>query len=124
VNDIGNFSGEEALPDGAFLLPITADGNVDGDAHLTVAAAQSPTILLMAPLGVLGQARVTAEASLPRDWQLIGVWRDQDAPGEWMAVASGPHQPADMVTGKGGQPHTALQRLADLLRELRGSMSG
>jgi hypothetical protein len=78
----------------------------------------------MAPLGVLAQAWVTAEASLPRDWQLVGVWRDQEAPGEWMAVASGPHQPADMATGKGAQPHTALQRLADALREIRSSMSG
>jgi hypothetical protein len=76
----------------------------------------------VAPLAVLGQAWVTAEASLPRDWQLIGVWRDQDVPGEWMAVASGPHQPGDMATGKGDQPHTAIQRLADTLREMRGSM--
>ena len=78
----------------------------------------------MAPLGVLGQAWVAAEASLPRDWQLIGVWRDQEAPGEWMAVASGPHQPEDMMTGKGSQPHNALERLAEALRLLKGSANG
>jgi len=53
-----------------------------------------------------------------------GVWRDQDAPGEWMTVTSGPHQPGDMATGKGDQPHKARERLADALRELRGSASG
>jgi hypothetical protein len=78
----------------------------------------------MAPLAVLGQAWVTAEASLPLGWRLIGVWRDQEAPGEWMAVASGPTQPADMATGKGDQPAKALIRLADALRGLRGSASG
>lgn len=75
-------------------------------------------------LGVLGQAWNAAEASLPLAWQLVGVWRDQDAPGEWMAVASGPQQPEDMATGKGGQPHTALNRLADALRVLKGSANG
>lgn len=75
-------------------------------------------------LGVLSQAWVTVEASLPPGWQLVGVWRDQDAPGEWMAVASGPNQHADMATGKGGQPQTALNRLAAALRELRGSATG
>jgi hypothetical protein len=72
----------------------------------------------------LSQAWLTAEASLPGGWQLIGVWRDQDVPGEWMAVASGPRQPADMATGKGDQPEKALRLLADALRELRGSASG
>jgi hypothetical protein len=78
----------------------------------------------MAPLGILGQAWVAAEASLPFGWQLVGVWRDQDAPGEWLAVASGPIQPTDMVTGKGDQPHTALNRLAEAMHERRGSVSG
>ncbi len=78
----------------------------------------------MTALGVLSQAWVTAEASLPLAWEPIGVRRDQGAPGEWMAVASGPNQPGDMVTGKGDQPHTALNRLADALRVLRGSASG
>jgi len=76
------------------------------------------------PLGALSMAWVTAEAALPLGWQLIGVWRDQDAPGEWMAVASGPLQPADMVTGRGDQPEKALNRLADLLRERRGPVTG
>lgn len=78
----------------------------------------------MAPLGVLGQAWVAVEGSLPRGWQLIGVWRDQDAPGGWMAVGSGPNQPEDKVIGKGDQPHMALNRLAEALREIRGSRSG
>jgi hypothetical protein len=39
-------------------------------------------------LGALSQAWVTAEASLPLGWHLIGVWRDQEAPGEWMAVVA------------------------------------
>jgi hypothetical protein len=76
------------------------------------------------PLGVLSQAWVTAEASLPRGWQLIGVWRDQDVPGEWMAVASGPVQPADMLTGNADQPEKALLLLAEALRERRGPMTG
>jgi hypothetical protein len=75
-------------------------------------------------LGVLSQAWVAADASLPLDWQLVGVWRNQDAPGEWMPVASGPNQPEDMATGKSDQPYKALQRLAETLREIRGSMSG
>ncbi len=29
----------------------------------------------MAPLGALSQAWVSAEASLPLDWQILGVWR-------------------------------------------------
>jgi hypothetical protein len=69
-------------------------------------------------------AWVEAEAAMPLGWQLVGVWRDQDAPGEWMAVASGSHQPADMATGKGDQPEKALRRLAEALRKLRRSASG
>ena len=60
-----------------------------------------------------------AEAALPVDWQLIGVWRDQEQPGMWVAIASGPRQPDDMVTGKGDQPAEALSRLADQLRAFR-----
>ena len=61
---------------------------------------------------------------MPLGWQLIGVWRDQDAPGQWQAVASGPNQPSDMATGKGDQPAKALRRLADALREMRGPVTG
>jgi hypothetical protein len=78
----------------------------------------------MSVLGVLSEAWVAAEASLPLGWQLIGVWRDQEAPGAWMAVASGPNQPADMATGKGDQPQKALHRLAEALQERRGSAGG
>ncbi len=76
------------------------------------------------PLGVLSQARVSAEASLPLGWRLIGVWRYPEAPDKWVVVASGPNQPADTATGAGNLPQKALNRLADALRELRGSASG
>lgn len=75
-------------------------------------------------LGALSRAWIAAEAALPLGWQLIGVWRDPDAPDTWDAVASGPQQPADMVTGRGGSVDHALRRLADQLRERRGSASG
>lgn len=45
-------------------------------------------------LGALTQAWITAEAALPLDWRLIGVWRDAQATDMWTAVASGPEQPA------------------------------
>ena len=61
---------------------------------------------------------------MPLGWHLIGVWRDQDAPGEWQAVASGPLQPAALATGKGDQPERALRRLADALRDLRDPVTG
>lgn len=74
-------------------------------------------------LGALSRACVAAEASLPLGWHLIGVWRDKDAPGKWMAVANG-DDPAEMATGKGDQPEKALRRLAEGLRESRGWLSG
>lgn len=78
----------------------------------------------MAPLGALSEAWITAEAALPLDWRLIGVWRDAEAPDTWTAIARGPQQPVDTETGRGRDPGQALHRLADLLRERRGSASG
>jgi hypothetical protein len=75
-------------------------------------------------LGALSMAWIAAEAALPLGWQLVGVWRDQEASGEWMAVASGPNQPAHMATGRGDQPDKALKRLSDDLRRMRGSATG
>ena len=43
---------------------------------------------------------------------------DPQAPILWSAVASGPNQPADTVTGSGNQPAQAFSRLVDALREL------
>lgn len=87
-------------------------------------SAAANGIATMSALGALSQAWVTAEASLPLGWQLIGVWRDQEAPGVWQAVASGPNQPADMVAGKADQPDKALRRLAEALRTRRGPVTG
>ena len=78
----------------------------------------------MAPLGALSQAWVAAEAALPHGWLIMGVTRDPRWPDKWTAVAMGPLQPTDFATGKGDQPHKALDRLADALRVLRGSASG
>jgi len=72
-------------------------------------------------LGALSLAWIAAEAALPLDWLLIGVWRDAETPDTWIAAATGPQQPADMVTGRGGRADHALRRLADLLRERRGN---
>jgi len=83
-------------------------------------------------LGALTVAWFAAEAAKPLEWRIIGVWLDAEtsdkpktggslrAEDTWSAVATGPHQPADRVTGHGGSPDHALRRLADLLRERRG----
>jgi len=53
------------------------------------------------PLGDLSQAWVAASAALPLDWLLVGVWLDPDNPSEWQAVARGPGEPPEIVTGHG-----------------------
>lgn len=75
-------------------------------------------------LGVLSMAWVAAEAALPLEWQLVGVWRQQDNPSEWEAVATGPGDPPEMVTGRGSHTGMALNDLAKRLREGRGPRSG
>ena len=67
-------------------------------------------------LGALSMAWVAAEAGLPLEWQLAGVWLDQDKPGEWQAVANGPGGPTEVEIGHG--------RLRDRLGGHRGSGSG
>jgi hypothetical protein len=74
----------------------------------------------MAPLGALSQAWVSAEASPPLGWQISGLWRFGDA---WIALAEGPAF-EDYESGSGQADYQALQRLADRLRERRGSTTG
>ena len=81
------------------------------------------TILTM-PLGDLSQAWVAASAALPLDWLLVGVWLDPDNPSEWQAVARGPGEPPEIVTGRGSHTGLALHDLAKRLRERRGSANG
>lgn len=59
-------------------------------------------------LGALSQDWITAEAALPLDWRLIGVWRDAEAPDTWTATATGPEQPLDTETSGGRDPVQAL----------------
>jgi len=75
-------------------------------------------------LGAMSMAWIAAEAALPLGWLVIGVTRDPRSPDEWTAIATGPLQPTDVATGKGDQPAQALNRLADALREMRGSATG
>jgi hypothetical protein len=74
----------------------------------------------MSPLGALSQAWVSAEASLPLGWEIAGVWRFGD---EWIALSEGPAFD-DYLSGSGRYADQALRRLADCLRERRGSMIG
>ena len=74
----------------------------------------------MAPLGALSQAWVTAEASLPLGWLLTGVMRFGD---DWIAFSNGP-EPDDHIEACGDCVDQALRRMADLLRERRGSVVG
>jgi hypothetical protein len=74
----------------------------------------------MAPLGALLQSWVTAEASLPLGWQISGLWRFDDL---WIALSEGPLF-EDYLSGAGEHADQALRRLADRLRERRGSVTG
>ena len=76
------------------------------------------------PLGDLTQAWVTASAALPLEWVLVGVWLDPDNPSQWQAVARGPGEAPEIVTGYGSHTALALNDLAKKLRALRGSASG
>jgi hypothetical protein len=75
---------------------------------------------VMAPLGALSQAWVSAEASLPLGWQISGLWRFDDL---WIALSEGPTFD-DYLSGSGRYADRALNRLADRLRERRGSATG
>ena len=74
----------------------------------------------MAPLGALSQAWVSASASLPLDWQIVGLWRFGET---WISLAEGPGF-EDYASGSGRWEYLALQRLSDRQRERRGSTTG
>ena len=74
----------------------------------------------MAPLGALSQAWVSASASLPLDWQIVGLWRFGEV---WVSLAEGPALD-DYASGVGRWEYLALQRLSDRLRERRGPTTG
>ena len=74
----------------------------------------------MAPLGALSQAWTSAEAALPHGWQLSGVYHFNEL---WIALAEGAEFD-DYLSGSGQHAEQALRRLADQLRERRGSASG
>ena len=74
----------------------------------------------MAPLGALSQAWVSAEASLPLDWQIVGLWRLGEV---WVSLAEGPDFD-DYASGAGRWEYLALQRLRARLRERRGPTTG
>ena len=74
----------------------------------------------MAPLGALSQAWVSAEASVPLGWRVSGLWRFDDL---WIALSEGPAFD-DYVSGSGQHAEQALRRLADRLKERRGSVTG
>ena len=74
----------------------------------------------MAPLGALTQAWTTAEAALPLDWKVTGLFRFEDL---WVGLAEGPGFD-DYASGSGLYAEQALRRLSDRLRERRGSTTG
>jgi hypothetical protein len=74
----------------------------------------------MAPLRALSQAWALAEASLPLGWRVSGLWRFD---GLWVALPEGPAF-EDYTSGCGQYADQALRRLADRLRERRGSTTG
>ena len=74
----------------------------------------------MAPLGALSQAWTSAEASLLLGWQLSGLYRFDEL---WIGLAEGPEFD-DYASGSGQYAEQALRRLADRLRERRGSATG
>jgi hypothetical protein len=87
----------------------------------------------MAPLGALSQAWVSAEASLPLGWRIVGLLRreralrllpsvrDEKLP-EWCALAE--DEARVLYDGWGGSHYQALNNLAIKLAKLRGSVSG
>ena len=63
---------------------------------------------------------MSTEASLPHGWRISGLWRFDDL---WIALSEGPGF-EDYVSGSGQYAEQALRRLADRLRERRGSAAG
>ena len=75
---------------------------------------------VMAPLGALTQAWTSAEAALPLDWKVTGLFRFDDL---WVGLAEGPEFD-DYASGSGLYAEQALRRLSDRLRERRGPAHG
>jgi len=65
-------------------------------------------------------AWTTAEAALPLGWRVSGLYRFGDL---WIGLAEGPSFD-DYASGCGGYAEQALRRLADRLRERRGTAFG
>jgi len=74
----------------------------------------------MTTLGDLSQAWVSAEAALPLGWRLTGLM--QFGAG-WVAFSNGA-EPDDHLEAGGAHAAQALARLAEALRERRGSATG
>ena len=74
----------------------------------------------MAPLGALSQAWTRVEASLPRGWELAGLYRFENT---WVALSQGPEFD-DYLSGSGRFAEQALRTLGYRLREKRGSVTG
>ena len=72
------------------------------------------------PLGALSQASVSAEATLSPGWRLTGVMLFGE---ERIAFSNGP-DPDEHIEASGDRAVQALARLADALREPRGSVVG
>ena len=73
-------------------------------------------------LGALSMAWVAAEAARPLEWVIVGVWLDQEKPGEWQVVANGPGGPTEIEVGHGGDLSQALRRLAEALQKRRQTL--
>jgi hypothetical protein len=65
-------------------------------------------------------AWVSAEASLPLGWRISGLWRFDEL---WVVLYEGPAF-EDYMSGCGQHADQALRRLADVLQERRGSVTG
>ena len=74
----------------------------------------------MPSLGALTQAWTSAEAALPLEWKLSGLFRFDDL---WVGLAEGPEF-EDYASGTGLFAEQALRRLSDRLRERRGPAHG
>jgi hypothetical protein len=74
----------------------------------------------MASPGAVSHAWISAEASLPPDWQVVGHWRFAEVS---VGLAKGP-EVDDCASGSGLFAERTPRRLSDRQRERRGSASG
>lgn len=68
-------------------------------------------------LGALTMAWISAEAALPLEWRLSGLFRFGDL---WVALSEGPAFD-DYTAGTGQYAEQALRRMTDELRKRRQS---